>query len=310
MKREFIVFLLSILVMYSCSQFPEEDIKANTATPIIAVSNFPLYHFVTSMVGDYSEVYYPFLEGDPAHWKLGPEIIAEYQKADIVFVNGANYEGWLATASLRTSTVVNTTKGLKNNLIKREESMVHSHGPGGSHSHAGYYHTTWLDFKIANYQANHVKKALVQRFPDEKESIEQAYAKLSKELLSVDQYLDSLSDEMTDVILVVSSSEFHYLEKAYGFNMEYFDWQPEKVPDEIDLQRLSQIFPDGGSILFHTEPGNKFKKKMNEMNIKIREFWPMGNGLPGSDFRSMMVLNSITLDALRSDIQFIYRTRE
>ena len=45
---------------------------------------------------------------DPAYWSPGGEIVADYQQADLILLNGAGYAGWVSRASLPRAAKVDT----------------------------------------------------------------------------------------------------------------------------------------------------------------------------------------------------------
>ena len=87
------------------------------------------------------------------------------QKADLILLNGATYDKWLAGVSLPESKLIDTSSAFADQYIKTVEAGTHSHGKGGDHSHAGTAFTTWIDFDQALQQARAVKDALTEIRP-------------------------------------------------------------------------------------------------------------------------------------------------
>jgi zinc transport system substrate-binding protein len=129
----------------------------------IITVNYPLAYFAERILGEHGNVSFPAPAGvDPAYWSPEPEIIAEYQQADLILLNGAGYAAWTANATLPRSRLVNTTAALTDQLIPVQSTVTHTHGPSGDHSHGDTAFTTWLDPGIAIEQARAVLNAVVR----------------------------------------------------------------------------------------------------------------------------------------------------
>jgi zinc transport system substrate-binding protein len=132
----------------------------------IITVNYPLAYFAERILGDHGSVSFPApADVDPAYWSPAPEIISEYQQADLILLNGAGYAAWTANATLPRSGLVNTTAAITDRLIPVESTVTHTHGPAGDHSHGDTAFTTWLDPGIAIEQARAVLDAVVHARP-------------------------------------------------------------------------------------------------------------------------------------------------
>jgi zinc transport system substrate-binding protein len=65
------------------------------------------------------------------------QTVAAFQQANLIVVNGASFEKGLAKVTLAESRVVDTAKPLADELIVLTETVTHTHGPQGKHSHEG-----------------------------------------------------------------------------------------------------------------------------------------------------------------------------
>jgi zinc transport system substrate-binding protein len=100
----------------------------------IITVNYPLAYFAERILGEHGNVSFPAPAGvDPAYWSPEPEIIAEYQQADLILLNGAGYAAWTANATLPRSRLVNTTAALTDQLISWRYRVHDLAGPGYSH---------------------------------------------------------------------------------------------------------------------------------------------------------------------------------
>ena len=126
--------------------------------------NYPLQYFTQRIAGDHARVVFPApADVDPAFWMPDRKTIGDYQQADLIVLNGAAYAGWVSKASLPRLRQVNTSKAFKNGFITVKDTVTHSHGPAGEHSHTGTAFTTWLDFYQAVQQAQAIAEALIRK---------------------------------------------------------------------------------------------------------------------------------------------------
>ncbi|MDF1727819.1 MAG: zinc ABC transporter substrate-binding protein, partial [Sulfitobacter sp.] len=141
-RRGALAFLLS------AAAFP----LAAQDRPVVATDNYPLAYFADRLGGGEVEVLFPVPEGtDPSFWRPGIADITAIQKADLIALNGAGFSTWSTKASLPRSRTLDTSAGFQDRLI-RTDTVTHSHGEGGEHSHTATANYTWLDFTLAMEQ--------------------------------------------------------------------------------------------------------------------------------------------------------------
>ena len=141
-----------VLAVAACTQSerPTEAIEAGKGLPEVYTVNYPLAYFAERIAGESVTVVFPAPpDVDPAFWSPSAETIADYQRADLVLLNGAGYAAWVQRATLSQSRLVDTSAALADQLIPVHDTVTHSHGPGGDHSHQGAAFTTWLDMDFA-----------------------------------------------------------------------------------------------------------------------------------------------------------------
>ena len=79
----------------ACSRDASQDDSTRAAAEMnrpleIITVNYPLAYFAERILGDHGSVSFPApADVDPAYWSPAPEIISEYQQADLVLLNGA-----------------------------------------------------------------------------------------------------------------------------------------------------------------------------------------------------------------------------
>ena len=103
--------------LISCSgKASNEDRKPKNENvePLIYVVNYPLQYFAERIGGDWIDVKFPApRDEDPAFWNPTAEIIGEFQRADLILINGASYAKWIDRTTLPESRIVDTTFAIK-----------------------------------------------------------------------------------------------------------------------------------------------------------------------------------------------------
>ena len=299
-----VLFCTVILtLLFSCNGEPANDTpnkevtKTKNERPVIAAVNYPLAYFASKLVGDQAEVFFPEIEGDPAFWKPESEDIIRFQNADLILLNGAGYAKWVDNASLPISKTINTTKGIQDQYIVTEV-ISHSHGAEGEHSHGSRAFTTWLDMKIALYQAEQVKKAL-EKVLDDKEDLEIRFSELSEMLKAMDQKLEGLFQKLQGRVVFASHPVYQYLARAYNIEMVSMHWEPEIMPNGHDWSHFATDFKKSPSklMLWEGAPIDEIANNLKNYGMKVVVFDPCGNRPASGDFESVMKENLTRLGA-------------
>lgn len=272
---------------------------ARSGKPQVLVANYPLQYFAQRIGADAVEV--RFLapkDEDPAFWQPDEAAITAFQNADLVLMNGATYSKWADKVTLPEAKVVDTSAAFADSLIQVTDSMTHSHGPGGEHSHSGIAFTTWLDFKQASLQARAVRDALVKLVPAAKESLEKNAEALIEELEALDDRMSTLSRRLASHPLLASHPVYHYLARRYGLNIRPLLWEPETVPDDKAMADLNNALVGHRArwMVWEGEPAQESVQKLDAIGIKSIVFDPAGNVPDSGDFMSVMQANVKALE--------------
>ena len=104
--------------------------NGTAAEPLnVYVVNYPLKYFAKRIGGDHVRVNFPVPANvDPAYWNPDLANISDYQRADLILLNGAGYAKWTAKVSLPRSKMVDTSSQFKDRYMTTKEVMTHSHG--------------------------------------------------------------------------------------------------------------------------------------------------------------------------------------
>lgn len=264
------------------------------AQPTVYVVNHPLQYFAERIGGEQVKVVFPAPgDEDPAFWKPDVNTIAAFQAADLILINGADYAKWLKTASLPKSRIINTSKRFETDYIELEDTAMHSHGPGGEHSHAGTAFTTWLDFRQAAQQAQAVMDGLSRLLPEHEDTFAQRYRELEQDLLVLDERLYAVVSAQRPQPLLASHPVYQYLARRYGLNLQSVLWEPDVMPDAGQWEALRSILQAHAAawMLWEGDPLPAAAEKLQGLGVESLVFDPCGNTPAQGDFLSVMQQN-------------------
>ena len=293
------LFLRLWLTTELCLGFTLMAWAESRAKPTVYVVNYPLQYFAERIGAEHVRVAFPAPAGeDPAFWKPDVNVIAAFQAADLIVINGAEYAKWLKTASLPKSKIVNTSVAFKANYIKTRDTVTHSHGPGGEHSHSGVAFTTWLDMRQAAQQAEAIMSALSHLLPGQKSGFAQRYAELERDLLALDQRLDAIAAKLRAQPLLASHPVYQYLARRYGLNVQSVLWEPHVMPDAEQWRALQAILQTHAAtwMLWESVPLPATVDKLQPLGVKSLVLDPCGNAPAQGDFLSVMQQNVKNLE--------------
>jgi len=294
MKYITILLLLLPLLLVACSQDASESSPKGADRPVVYAVNYPVQYFAQRLGGDRVEVHMPAArDEDPAFWKPDDATVAEFQKADVILLNGAGYAAWIAVASLPDEVCVDTSAAFADRYIKVDADVEHKHGPEGKvHGHGSIASTTWLDMLQAIAQAKAVNEALGDKA--------QGFDTLERELLELDSELQKIG--VRGKLLFGSHPVYQYFARRYGANMRNVHFEPGEHPGEkgwAQLVTIKRAHP-AKLMLWEGEPAELTKKKLEALGIAWVVFDPCGNVPDEGDFLTAMRAN---IERLRKALQ-------
>jgi zinc transport system substrate-binding protein len=268
---------------------------ASSSAPLIVYTvNYPLTYFAERIGGEYIEVVFPAPEDvDPAFWEPDDETVRQYQKADLIILNGAGYAKWTRVVSLPMLRMVDTSRAFKDNLIHIESNVTHSHGPGGDHSHGGTAFTTWLDFSQAAMQAEAIYKALVRKLPVQKRNFTKNFEELKRDLLELDKQMISIGDRLAQAPLFASHPIYQYLVRRYSMNIRMMMWEPDEDPGGNAWNHLQEISKEHPSkwMIWEGKPLAESSRRLETLGMNSLVFAPCMNRPATGDFMGVMRRN-------------------
>lgn len=152
-----------LLAPAACRPRVEPGVAAASHRPRVYTTGYPLFYFAQRLVGDGAEVVFPAPpKDDPVFWRPSKDVVRQFQEADLILLNGADFDKWVTTTSLPLAAQVDTSAAFKNEWLMFPGVVTHSHGPQGMHSHG------LIDFTQAALQALSIHDALLQSVPEAK----------------------------------------------------------------------------------------------------------------------------------------------
>jgi zinc transport system substrate-binding protein len=276
MKRFAVLALAAAVCLASCGGEAEETTEG-AGPKVIYTTFYPTTWMTERMVGDLAEVVCPVPDDEDAiFWTPPPEVLAKYQAADLIVVNGAQFEKWVLKLSLPEGRVLNTAKPFEDKFLRFKDAVTHSHGPSGAHAHEGVDGHTWLDPHQAKAQAAAIRDRLVLLLPDHAEEIRGNYDALAADLDELDEELRAATEGYEGQRIFASHPAYNYIARRYGWNIVNLSLDPESMPDEESLAQIAKKKDEDGitHLLWESAPLEEIEDRMAEMGLESVVFSP------------------------------------
>ncbi len=266
--------------------------------------NEPLRYLAARIGGDAVEVSLPVPPGlDPASWSPDADAVVDLQQADLVLLNGAGYEPWLARVSLPVRRLVDTSAGFADRLIARREGVVHQHGPDGEHSHRGTAFTTWLDPRLAREQARAVAAAFTAARPTAAAAFAERLDAVASDLEALDARLARAAARLEGEPLIFSHPVYAYLERRYGLDGRSLHWEPDEPPGAAGWAALDAILAEHPArlLIWEETPLADSVARLEARGLRSVVFSPGANrAASGESWLEVMQANAERLESVRS----------
>ncbi len=262
--------------------------------PTVYTVNYPLQYFAERIGGDLVQAEFPApTDVDPAFWTPDAEVLAGLQAADLILLNGATYAKWLAVVSVPESRTVNTSAAFADHYIHLEETVTHSHGLGGEHSHEGTAFTTWLDPTLAVEHARAIAEAFAARWPEHQNAFAAGFESLEADLLALDRQIAEIVARDPDKVLLGSHPVYQYLAARYDLDLHAVQWEPNEAPSAAQWQALEALRADHPAqwMLWEDEPLAETAARLRALGVEPIVFDQCGNVPRVGDYLSVMRQN-------------------
>ncbi|MBF9015204.1 MULTISPECIES: metal ABC transporter substrate-binding protein [unclassified Oceanispirochaeta] len=302
MKRVFLVLTVFICAASLHASGSNETKPEELGRPIVFAANYPLYYICQRYSGDFIELIWPFADDeDPAFWEPLDVQIRELQTADLLILNGAEYEKWLEYSFIDPNLAVDSSSRFKEDYIVTTGGTSHSHGAGALHDHGATAFSLWLDLELYARQAEAVHKALLTLLPAEKEILEQRHGELLQELDKLDQSFHTAGAIFKSEVLLASHPIYQYFSRAYTGEVKSLLLEPDIFPSEEDWDLLADLKKENNSslMIWEGKPVLETQKKLKEMDIIWVVISPGFNKPLEGDYLDILKKNLEELESLR-----------
>lgn len=269
--------------------------------PVVAVVSYPLAWMAERLGGDQIEVLFPVPPGrDPSFWRPGLSEIAAIQQADVIALNGAGFATWTTRTALPRSRLVDTSAALAEAYITTE-SVTHSHGADGEHSHTGIASYTWLDFGQAARQAEALASAMQRRIPAVRDTVEETRVSLVSELEALDTEARALLADLNGTPIIATHPRYQYFARAYGLDIAALEWEAGAMPDDAQWDSLQDLVARSGAsvLIWEAAPPPEAIERAAGMGLSSVVFAPLATQPASGEFMSIMRDQIAALAAIR-----------
>ncbi len=260
----------------------------------VVAANYPLAYFAERIGGSRVSVSLPApADEDPAFWKPTAKAVGGMQQAELILLNGADYEKWLPRVTLSKFKLADTSAAFNNAFIRIENAVTHSHGPGGTHAHEGIAFTTWLDFAQASKQAEAVAQAMVRKRPEFKTVMMDNLKLLQDDLAALDRQMQGLADARPGLPLLGSHPVYQYLARRYGLNLQSVHWEAGEMPSAGEWEGIRKTLGTHPAkwMIWESKPSEAIVAKLSQLGIGSLVFDPCANRPESGDFLDVMEKN-------------------
>lgn len=290
--------LAGLLAAAGCGEPPPERAPAGPAAErgklAVQVVNYPLRYFAERIGGDRVQVELPApRDVDPAFWSPPAEIVRRCQRADVILLNGAGYARWVMRATLPPSKLVDTSESFRDRYIVIEDSPIHSHGPGGEHSHGEIAFTTWLDPSLAVEHSRAILEAFIRLRPEHEAAFRAGFEALEQDLEQLDRDLRETVARAPGLPLLASHPVYHYLARRYDLDVASVHFEPDEVPAEEEWRALRGALRDRPArwMLWEAAPRDETAARLRVDGVESIVFDPCANTPENGDYLSVMRAN-------------------
>lgn len=196
--------LVFILLIFSTSAVAQKK--------LLVVSSASIFNDMTKNIGGefIDAVSIVPIGGDPHLYEATPDDAKLMAKADLIFINGLTFEGWINEIiknSGTKATTVRITKGIKPIASEAYANATDPHA--------------WMDAENGLVYIKNIKDALVSADPIHAQEYEKNYAVYVKKISGLHHYINQKINEIPveKRILITSHDAFGYFGKKYGMQV-------------------------------------------------------------------------------------------
>ncbi|PJI84661.1 zinc transport system substrate-binding protein [Yoonia maricola] len=254
--------------------------------PRVVAVNYPLQYFAERLLGDAAEVVFPVpADVDPSFWRPSISDVSMIQSADLILLNGAGFAAWVDRVSLPRSKLVNTSDAIEEQFIVTE-SMTHSHGDGGEHSHEALASYTWLDPTLATSQADAIAAAIVSRGLASQDQVDARLEILREDFQALDTQAATALGALEGTDIIATHPRYQYLARRYDLTIASLEWEAGAMPTDAEIADLQALVDETGAriLLWEADPPDAAFEITAALGLKNVVFAPLAHGVEGHSY--------------------------
>jgi len=292
MVRRIVILGWLVALLAGCGRVETRpEARPARGLPRVCATSYPLAFFAGRLAEGDAEVSFPAPgDQDPAFWRPSEAVIRQFQQADLILLNGADFEKWVNTTSLPMAPLVDTSVAFKSEWILFPEVITHSHGPQGAHSHGNIDFNTWLDPILAVRQMGVVAGALRRIAPADEAGLRRREGELRRDLIELDRELRELGPRLRGRPLLASHPVYGYLARRYQWDLASVHWEPDEpvTPAQwVAFDTLRAGHP-GRLMIWEEAPLPAVAAGLAERGVRPVVFRTCGNRPPAGDYLAAM----------------------
>ncbi|WP_430602817.1 zinc transport system substrate-binding protein [Enterococcus sp. DIV0724b] len=309
--------LMAVMVtLTACGQTKEQDNSGKSDKIKVVTTFYPMYDFAKNVVGDAGDVQLLIPAGtEPHDYEPSAKDIAKITDADVFVYNSHELETWvkdvLENVDEKKVAVVEAAGSID---LMAGAAHEHDHdGEEADHDEHDHDHEldphVWLDPVLAQKEVEAIRDALVEKYPDEKETFEKNATAYIEKLKELDTEYKEAFASAKNKTFVTQHAAFGYLAKQYGLTQESIAGiSPDQEPSPSRLAELKKYIKEHNVsvIYFETSASSKVAETLaRETNVELAVLNPLESITQkeqdkGEDYISVMKAN---LEALKKSIK-------
>jgi len=230
-------FILTLLLLTLSLSLAGQSTSPDKKTVVSSASM--LWDMVGNIAGDrvVNKLIVP-IGGDPHIYEPSPSDAQKVATADLIFVNGLTFEGWI-TELIENSGTKGKTITVTNGLTPISSSVYKN----------AYDPHAWMDVSLAQVYIKNIKDGLIEMDPSNAEHYMANYNAYAKKLKELDKYIVQKIQTIPEAqrLLVTSHDAFSYYGKRYGLQVEgVIGISTESEAQTSDMVRVVKAIKNSG----------------------------------------------------------------
>lgn len=232
-----------------------------TDTFVVAATIFPLVDIVRNVAGTTTEVVQLVpSNADPHSYTPSPQLIAQAQRADVLFIIGHGLDDHIARALTNVVTVPVVV--VDDAITLREFSETHQHEEAESSVEAAHVQEVgsrdphyWLTVPNAQVITTTVARELSRRNPAGQREYAAQAERYRAELTTLEETLQKISSSLTQRHFIAMHNAWSYFAEQYNLEL-VGTYEPVEghTPSFKDLQHIGEEIKTHAIHVFYAEP--------------------------------------------------------